>query len=61
MAKVLTDGNVKIGAYTFPDRKRPVLAVEKGNTITCYGHFNSAESAENFMRELAILVKAAEE
>lgn len=61
MPRVLTDGNVKIGAYIFPDRKKPVLAVEKGNTIICYGHFNSAESAENFMHELAILVKAAEE
>lgn len=32
MPRVLTvDGSVKIGAYRFPDRKKPCLCVEKGN------------------------------
>lgn len=33
------DGSVKIGAYRFPDRKKPCLCVEKGNTCTVYGSF----------------------
>lgn len=53
MAKVLTNGgDVKIGAYTFPDRKKVCLCVERGNEITIYGTFNSAYSANNFMNEL---------
>lgn len=40
MPRVLTvDGSVKIGAYRFPDRKKPCLCVEKGNTCTVYGSF----------------------
>lgn len=37
MPRVLTvDGSVKIGAYRFPDRKKPCLCVEKGNVCTVY-------------------------
>lgn len=36
MPRVLTvDGSVKIGAYRFPDRKKPCLCVEKGNWKPC--------------------------
>lgn len=52
MPRVLTvDGSVKIGAYRFPDRKKPCLCVEKGNTCTVYGSFN----------ELAALVGARDD
>lgn len=61
MARVLTDGKTSIGAFMFPDRKKPCLCVEKGNTIVVYGHFNGVESAEKFMHELAQLVEASEE
>ena len=45
----------------FPDRKRPAICVQKGNKIKIYGYFQSVEAAQEFMHELAILVKAKEE
>lgn len=59
--RALTDGKTSIGAELFPDRKRPAICVKKGNEIKIYGYFQSIETAEEFMRELAILVKAKEE
>ena len=56
MPKVLTDGKVSIGAFMFPDRKRPMLCIEKGNQCVCYGHFNSIDGAKEFMNELGKLV-----
>lgn len=54
MPRVLTvDGSVKIGAYRFPDRKKPCLCVEKGNTCTVYGSFIDTDRANEFMNELA--------
>lgn len=53
MAKILTDGETRIGAYMFPDRKKPCLCVAKGSSIVVYGHFINEDSAENFMSELA--------
>lgn len=61
MPRVLTDGKTKIGAFMFPDRKKPCLGMERGNECIVYGHFNSVEAAEHFMHELAQLVKASEE
>lgn len=59
MPKVLTvDGSVKIGAYRFPDRKKPCLCVEKGNVCTVYGSFIDLDRANEFMNELAALVDA---
>lgn len=59
MPRVLTvDGSVKIGAYSFPDRKRPCLCVEKGNTCVVYGSFIDIDRAKEFMDELAALVGA---
>ena len=53
MAKVITyDGNIKIGAYMLPNRKKPCLCVEKNGCITCYGTFIDVENADNFMNEL---------
>ena len=52
MPRVLTvDGSVKIGAYRFPDRKKPCLCV-------VYGSFIDTDRANEFMNELAALVGA---
>ena len=45
--------DTKIGAYEFVDKKKPRLCVVKGNEIISYAVFNSKETAEDFMRELA--------
>lgn len=51
MSRVLTvDGSVKIGAYRFPDRKKPCLCVEKGNTCTVYGSFIDTDSERASMK-----------
>ena len=52
MARVLTDGKISIGAYKFPDRKRPSLCIQKGNQIFVYGSFHNDEQATEFMNEL---------
>ena len=62
MAKVLTvDGSVKIGAYHFPDRKKPCLCVEKGNTCAVYGSFIDLDRANEFINEVAALVGAKDD
>ena len=58
MEIVLTDGKVKIGAYKFPDRKKPCLCIAEGSRIVVYGHFNTFEGAEQFMEKLGELVGA---
>ncbi len=54
----LTDGKISVGAYMFPDRKKPCLCYEEGNQITVYGHFNTRAGANEFMRKLGQLVGA---
>ena len=58
MARVITDGTTKIGAYKLPIRKKPCLCVEQGNKIIVYGTFIDKEQAEKFMDRLADLVGA---
>ena len=58
MAKVLTDGKIKIGAYMFPDRKKPCLCIEEGNQIVVYGHFNTIDGANKFVEKLGNMVGA---
>lgn len=58
MAKKLTDGKISIGAYMFPDRKKPCLCVEQGNEIVVYGHFNTLDGADKFMDILGKMVGA---
>ena len=53
MGKILSNGKTSIGAYHFSDRKRPSLCVAEGNKICVYGHFNSEDSASDFMDALA--------
>lgn len=58
MAKVLTDGKISIGAYMFPDRKKPALCIGRGAEIQVYGTFNSKEGTNEFMNSLGKFVGA---
>ena len=58
MPRVLTNGKIKIGAYNISNRKKPCLCIEEGNEIVIYGHFNTFEGAEEFMKKLGELVGA---
>ena len=58
MPKVLTNGKISIGAYMFPDRKKPCLCIEEGNQIVVYGHFNTKEGANEFIEKLGKMVGA---
>jgi hypothetical protein len=59
MPRVLTyDGTTCIGAYKFPDRKKPCLCVQEGSSIVVYGTFNNDEAANNFMKKLGEFVGA---
>lgn len=58
MPKVLTDGEKKIGAYKFSDRKRPALCIETPGKIRVFGYFKDTECANIFMQELGELVGA---
>lgn len=62
MPRVLHGRNgAKIGAFRFPDRKRPALCVQKDNQIVVYGYFHDFETANDFMHELALAIGAKEE
>lgn len=62
MPRVLTKGDdFQIGAYMFPDRKRPCLCVQHGNEIKICGTFQNVEAADLFMNELANMVGAVKE
>ena len=55
MPKVIKNEKISIGAYLFPDRKKPSLCIEQGSEIVVYGTFNSIEQADEFMNKLAEL------
>lgn len=61
MPKVLTNGKIRIGAYSLPDRKKIALCVEEGNEIVVCGYFTKLGNAEYFMDKLAECVGAEEE
>ena len=61
MLNVLTNGKIRIGAYSLPDRKKIALCVEEGNEIVVCGYFTNLEKAEYFMDKLSDLVGAEEE
>ena len=57
MPKVLSnDSDVSIGAFRFPDRKKPCLCVQKGNQCVVYGSFIDSDRADEFMDELALFL-----
>lgn len=53
MANVFSKGDMRIGVYQFPDRKRKALCVVEGNVATVCGYFSSDELAKHFMNSLA--------
>lgn len=55
MIDAIRFGEVEIGAYTFPDRKKPYIAIRnlKKNAIYAYGQFHDDETARDFMDQLA--------
>lgn len=59
MPRILTYGTgTDIGAYMFPDRKKPCLCIREGSKIVVYGTFNSIESADKFINKLGEFVGA---
>ena len=58
MLTVLTNGKIRIGAYSLPDRKKIALCVEEGNEIVVCGYFTNLGNAEYFMDKLSDLVGA---
>jgi hypothetical protein len=59
--KVLIKGNVEVGAFELPGRRKPVLGIGIGNEVIGYGSFNSREAADDFMMALAEFVGAEPE
>lgn len=47
--RYVTDGETRIGIFHFPDRKKPMLGIMQGNSVTAYGSFRSEEAANNFL------------
>ena len=43
---------VFIGAMNFPDRKKPCLVIERGNTCEVIGSFIDEERVEHFKKAL---------
>lgn len=58
MLNVLTNGKIRIGAYSLPDRKKIALCVGEGNEIVVCGYFTKLGNAEYFMDKLSDLVGA---
>lgn len=58
MPRVLTNGEIKIGAYRFQDKKKIALCVEEANTIAVCGYFSGEDHAMFFMEKLAECVGA---
>lgn len=59
--KALKKWNTIIGAFEFPDRRKPMLGIKIGNDVICYGSFRSKKSANDFMSALAEFVGAEPE
>lgn len=59
MPRILTyGGNKFIGAYKFPDRKKPCLCIQEGSSIVVYGTFNTDDGANEFMNKLGEFIGA---
>lgn len=52
------DKDVKIGTMRLPDRKRPVLYIQEGASVTVCASFQSEERAKLFMETLIMAVGA---
>lgn len=51
----------EIGAFEFPDRRKPILGIKIGTEVFCFGYFNSKEAADDFMIALGEFVGAEPE
>lgn len=59
MAKLgIQNNGVFIGAMSFPDRKKPCLVIERGNTCEIIGSFIDVERVEHFEEALKQLLMA---
>ena len=61
MALILTNGEMLIGKYVIPKRKKPCLCIQEGNTIKVYGTFTNEKLAKEFMEKLTEFVLVEEE
>ena len=52
------DKDVKIGTMRLPDRKRPVLYIQEGASVTVCASFQNEERAKLFMETLIRAVDA---
>lgn len=59
--KVLKKGNVEVGAFELPDRKKIALGVKVDNELTVYGYFQSRLGADAFIEDLALFVNTEPE
>lgn len=50
MARVLTDGKVKIGAYKFSDRKSPVYALQREVELLFMGISTHLKAQKNLWK-----------
>ena len=53
--------DIEIGAFEFPDRKKPILGIQKGNQCVVYGHFIDKERADEFINRLGELLHVRDE
>ena len=58
---ILEKGDISIGTFHFPDRKKPSLAVKTKRGIQVYGQFLNDETADEFMQILADFCGAVKE
>lgn len=49
---IIFNNGVEIGAFSFPDRKKPYIAIKTGGKILCYGQFHDEAQAQDFMNAL---------
>jgi hypothetical protein len=47
-----TKKEIFVGSEQLPDRKKPSLVVQRGNSITVLGYFTNQESADLFQKAL---------
>ena len=59
--RYITNGETKIGVFHFPDRKKPLLGILKGNCVEVYGSFRNEETAIAFMNKLAAFMGIGKE
>lgn len=59
--KVLRKGNVEVGAFELPEKKKIALGIKVDDELTVYGYFQSRLGANAFIEDLALFVNAEQE